>query len=124
MKSEETYLPVKIEDIPSYESHFEENKFWDKIKNIAKKAGETILRPVLTLYYILQDNEVSTKKKAYIIGALGYFILPVDLIPDFIAVIGYTDDLAVIFILLNQLHENNTPQVKEKVDLKIDELLS
>ena len=123
MKNEETYLPVKIEDIPSYESHYDENKFWDKVKNIAKKVGETVLRPVLTLYYILQDGNINIKNKALIIGALGYFILPVDIIPDFITVLGYTDDLAVIFILLKQLQDCNTPDIQEKVELKISELL-
>ena len=123
MENEETYLPVKIEDIPSYESHYDDNKFWDKVRNIAKKVGETVLRPVLTLYYILEDGKISMKNKALIIGALGYFILPIDIIPDFIAVLGYTDDLAVIFILLKQLQECNTPEIQEKVETKISELL-
>jgi len=123
MENEETYLPVKFEDIPSYESHFDDNKFWDKVISIAKKVGETVLRPALTLYYILEEGNISLKNKAYIIGALGYFILPIDIIPDFIAVLGYTDDLAVMFILLKQLQDCNTPEIQEKVELKIDELL-
>ena len=123
MENKETYLPVRIEDIPSYESHFDENKFWDKVKGIAKKTGETVLRPVLTLYYILVGGNVSIKNKAYIIGALGYFILPIDIIPDFLTVVGYTDDLAIIFLLLKQLQECNTPEIQEKVEAKINELL-
>ena len=85
--------------------------------------SETVLRPVLTLYYILQDGKINMKNKAYIIGALGYFILPFDIIPDFIAGIGYTDDLAVIFILLKQLQDCNTPEIQEKVETKVRELL-
>ena len=123
MENEETYLPVKIEDIPSYESHYDDNKFWEKVRNIAKKVGETVLRPVLTLYYILEDGKINMKNKALIIGALGYFILPIDIIPDFIAVLGYTDDLAVIFILLKQLQECNTPEIQKKVETKLNELL-
>ena len=123
MENKETYLPVRIEDIPSYESLFDENKFWDKVKGIAKKTGETVLRPVLTLYYILVGDNVNIKNKAYIIGALGYFILPIDIIPDFLTVVGYTDDLAIIFLLLKQLQECNTPEIQEKVEAKINELL-
>ena len=122
MNEEEKNLPVPFDDVPSFESHYNEKKFWDKIINIAKGAGTAILRPALTLYYVLTDGNVSVTNKAYIIGALGYFILPLDIIPDFIAGIGYTDDLAVIAILLKQVNDNITPQIKEKVDLKIDEL--
>lgn len=41
-----------------------------------------MLLPVFTLYYMLQDDKVSLQHKTYIVGALGYFILPIDLIPD------------------------------------------
>ena len=85
---EEKNLPAVINDVSSYESHYSENAFWDKIKSIAKKAGATVLRPVLTLYYVLEDGNIPIKNKAYIIGALGYFILPIDIIPDFLVEIG------------------------------------
>lgn len=124
MENKNTYLPQKIDDMSSYESHYNENRFWEKIQDIAKKAGSTILRPVLLLYYTLQDSNVPIKTKAYIIGALGYFILPVDIIPDFIAVLGYTDDFAVVTLLIKHLKDNITSQIEEKADLKIQELLN
>ena len=79
----------KIEDVPFEEVHeiqrygtyFSEKSFWKKIERVAKKVGATVLRPVFTLYYMLQDEKVPLQHKAYIIGALGYFILPFDLIP-------------------------------------------
>ena len=55
-----------------------EKSFWKKIERVAKKVGATVLRPVFTLYYMLQDEKVPLQHKAYIIGALGYFILPFD----------------------------------------------
>jgi uncharacterized membrane protein YkvA (DUF1232 family) len=76
------------------------------------------------LYYTLQDGDVPLKTKAYIIGALGYFILPLDMIPDFIAGLGYTDDIAVITLLLKHLRTNITPQIEEKTDMKIKEFLN
>lgn len=107
----------------SFESHYDEKKFWEKVRSIAKKAGGTVLQPVLTLYYTLQDGHVPVKDKLFIIGALGYFIIPTDVIPDFIVGLGYTDDLAVIAILLKQVKDNITPQIEEKVTSKINELL-
>ena len=78
----------KIEDVPFEEVHeiqrygtyFSEKSFWKKIERVAKKVGATVLRPVFTLYYMLQDEKVPLQHKAYIIGALGYFILPSGLI--------------------------------------------
>ena len=58
---------------------------------------------VLLLYYTLQKPEVPKKTKAVIIGALGYFILPVDLIPDMMLGVGFTDDLGALGIALFQV---------------------
>lgn len=108
----------------SFESHYDEKKFWEKIRSIAKRTGSAVIRPVLTLYYTLKDGDVPIKDKLFIIGALGYFIIPTDVIPDFIVGLGYTDDLAVIAILLKQVKDNITPRIEEKVESKINELLS
>ncbi|MDR2146797.1 MAG: DUF1232 domain-containing protein, partial [Tannerella sp.] len=114
MEKRKKLLPELVGDVSSYQSYYDKNSFKSKIRKIAKFAGENVLRPILHLYYMLQDGKVPLKHKAYIVGALGYFILPVDLIPDFIAALGFTDDLAVAAILLKQLKENITPEVKEK----------
>ena len=99
----------KIEDVPFEEVHeiqrygtyFSEKSFWKKIERVAKKVGATVLRPVFTLYYMLQDEKVPLQHKAYIIGALGYFILPFDLIPESVLpIIGFTDDVAVMTFVL------------------------
>lgn len=58
---------------------------------------------VLLLYYTLQKDTVPMKTKGIILGALGYFILPLDLIPDAIPVIGYADDLGTLGIALMQV---------------------
>ena len=123
MKKKKKLLPELVGNVSSYQSYYDENGFKSKIRRIAKFAGAGVLRPILQLYYMLEDGKVPLKYKAYIIGALGYFILPVDLIPDFIAVFGYTDDLAVAAILLKQLKDHITPEVKEKTERKIEELL-
>ena len=80
---------------------------------------------MLTLYYLLQDEQVPVQQKAYIIGALGYFILPFDIIPEAIfSVVGFTDDIAVMTFVLKMVKNNVTPEVKRKVDQKIIELFS
>ena len=122
----------EIEDVPfeevyevkKYGSYYSENKFWKKVQRIARKVGATVMRPVLQLYYLLHDEHVPLQHKAYIIGALGYFILPLDFIPETIlAMIGYTDDIAVMGLVVKLVKDSLTPEIKAKVEAKITELL-
>ncbi len=123
MENKEKQLSENMDIALSFESHYNEKRFWKKIGHIAKKVEASVLRPILLLYYTLKDGNVPIREKAYIIGALGYFIIPTDLIPDFIAGLGYTDDLAVMAILLKQVKDNITPQIEKKVESKIKELI-
>lgn len=84
----------------NYESTYTDNSFWEKIKKYAKSAGESVLEPALKMYYAAQDKDTPLWAKSTIYGALGYFISPIDAIPDITPVIGYTDDLAVLVAAL------------------------
>lgn len=106
---------IKLEDIRAYAKHFNEASFQDKIKSVASLLGENVLLPVLQAYFVLLAPNTPTKKKIYIMGALGYFILPIDFIPDFIpGLLGFTDDLMVVSIILKNVNDSMTPEVKEK----------
>lgn len=87
-----------------YAEEYNEDKLWDKIKNVAKKAGIEVIYYVLLLFYALQSSKVTVTEKVLIIGALGYFILPLDLVPDFIPIVGYGDDCAVLYGLIQKLN--------------------
>lgn len=115
----------EVHEIQKYGTYFSEKKFWDKIKKIAKKVGATVLRPVLILYYMLQDEHVPLQHKAYIVGALGYFILPFDIIPEAVfSVMGFTDDIAVMTWVLKIVKDSITPEIRKKADQKIVDLFS
>ena len=74
---------------------------------------------VLLLYYVLQSPNVSSADKSKIWGALGYFILPTDLILDFIPLAGYSDDLAALLIALHAVAKNVTPEIKARAKEKL-----
>ena len=63
---------------------------------------------------MLRDENVLNTDKAKIIGALGYFILPIDLVPDVIPVVGYSDDLAALIMALRSVWINVTPEMKSR----------
>ena len=68
----------------NYQKYFSQSGFSSKVLSLAKRAGGKLLYPAFVLYTAYKSNEVSIKDKAIIIGALGYFILPKDLISDFL----------------------------------------
>jgi uncharacterized membrane protein YkvA (DUF1232 family) len=76
-----------------FNKEYSESSFWEKIKDYAGSAGMNVIEKALVLYYCLLDRDTPAWAKAVIIGALGYFIVPVDVIPDFVPVAGYSDDL-------------------------------
>jgi uncharacterized membrane protein YkvA (DUF1232 family) len=103
-----------------YEKYFSEETLWEKIKNFSKSAGTKVVYAALLLYYILNDSAVGMKTKVSIAAALGYFILPTDLIFDLTPIIGYTDDLGVMIFVLTQVASNITPEIKEKARTKLN----
>ena len=68
----------------------------------------------LILYYTLQSDKISVKDKAIIIGALGYLISPLDVVPDAIPIVGLGDDLGVLIYVLQKVWGNVSEDVKVK----------
>jgi uncharacterized membrane protein YkvA (DUF1232 family) len=75
---------------------YSEESFWQKVKSFFKEAGADLIFLALKLYYAAQSPKTPTWAKAVIYAALGYFICPIDVIPDTIPIVGYSDDLGVL----------------------------
>jgi uncharacterized membrane protein YkvA (DUF1232 family) len=71
-----------------------ERAFWQKLRRHARRLP--FVDQLLAAYYCAIDPATPLRAKAVLYGALAYFILPVDLIPDWIAGFGFTDDAAVL----------------------------
>jgi uncharacterized membrane protein YkvA (DUF1232 family) len=86
-------------------------KFWRKL--LREAASIPFLEDVLTAHYCAFDRQTPVYVKAVLIGAIAYFILPNDLIPDYIPVIGYTDDAAVIAAAIKIVSSHIKPEHRE-----------
>lgn len=108
-------------DIEKFKSNYSDSKLWEKLRAVAKKAGIKVVYNALLLYYTLKDEKTPAKHKVLIMGALGYFILPIDLIPDVFVPMGYADDLAAIVAVVATVKCDITPEIKSNAKAKCSE---
>ena len=101
----------------NFSKAYSEDSFWNKVKGYAKVAGENVLEPALKMYYATLDSDTPVWAKTTIIGALGYFVSPIDAIPDIVPIVGYTDDLGVLCAALAttaaHIKDTHVQQAKE-----------
>jgi uncharacterized membrane protein YkvA (DUF1232 family) len=85
--------------------------FWRKLRRLA--AQLPFADDLLAAHYCAFDQQTPLHVKAVLLGAIAYFILPTDLIPDYIPVIGYTDDAAVLAAAIQLVSSHITPDHRE-----------
>ena len=114
-------LKMELPDFMAYADKFSAKGFVEKISRIAKRAGSKLVYASLVLFYTLQSKEVSYKDKAMIIGALGYLISPLDVLPDAIPIVGLSDDLTVLLFVINKIWVEVPEDVKNKAKDKLSD---
>ena len=123
-----THDDINVEEIENldfekYEDKYSESGLWDKIRKNIAKIGVKVIYQALLLYYVAQSPNCPSKIKAGIIGALGYLISPIDLIPDIMPGIGYADDAAAIATAVALAQIYITDEIKAQAKAKIADLL-
>ena len=108
-------------DTQKYQKHYSDKGLFDKIGRVFKKVGMKVIYYVLLLFYVVKDSNTPLKDKMIILGALGYFILPTDFVPDFIPFVGFTDDIAAIIACISAIKSNITPAVREQAIKKLND---
>ncbi len=103
-------------------NNYSDSKFWNKVSKCATKMGSKLVYNVLILYYVMKSPGVPIHIKTAIVGALAYVIVPTDLIPDFIPVAGYSDDLAAIVAAVSMVADHITPDIDRKAKAKVRDI--
>jgi len=99
---------VEIENkIPGDKEKYIDENLWEKLERVGKKIS--FAKDILALVNYMRDPNVSWHRKSIVIGALIYFIVPIDAIPDIAPLVGYLDDLGVIAAVLKYLGNELIP---------------
>ena len=112
---------MELPDFMNYANRFSQSDFVEKISRVAKRAGAKLVYAALILFYTLQSDKISLKDKALIIGALGYLISPLDVVPDAIPIAGLSDDLAVLIYVLKMVWTDIDPEIQQRAKDKLSE---
>jgi uncharacterized membrane protein YkvA (DUF1232 family) len=81
--------------------------FWDKLRRYVRRIP--FVEDAVAAYYCAMDPATPLPVKAVLLGALAYFILPIDIIPDFIALVGFVDDAGVLYAAIRTV----APHIKD-----------
>jgi uncharacterized membrane protein YkvA (DUF1232 family) len=102
-----TWDDVRVDDAPRDEETVRRG-FWVKVKRFG--AALPFVEDLLAAYYCAFDRDTPLQVKAALFGALAYFVLPFDAIPDMLPMIGFTDDAAVLATAIRLVASHITPQ--------------
>ena len=102
------------------DKHYSDKKFLTKIKRIGGKIGKEALQAAATLFVALKSPDMPKSSKLIMLGALGYFILPIDVVADFLPLVGLTDDVAIILMALGKVYLSITDEMKEEAVILAD----
>ena len=109
--------------IEGQEQHYSDKKFLHKMKKLGGGLGNKAMQAAATLYVALRSPDMPKSSKLIVLGALGYFILPLDLVVDFLPLFGLTDDAFVILTALGKVYLSITDEMKEEAKGLIDSKL-
>ncbi|MEW6701923.1 MAG: YkvA family protein [Bacteroidota bacterium] len=100
------------EDKVEQGSQYVEENLWKKVERVGSKIR--FAKEVKALYRYMRDKYVPWYRKSIVIGALIYFISPIDAVPDIAPLVGYLDDLGVIMAVIKFMGSELIPYYEKK----------
>lgn len=110
------------QDMGKYTRYYSDESFWRKIEKYGRMAGGKAAYYALLLWYVATKPSTPLPVKLLIFGGLGYFILPIDSVPDFLAGLGYGDDIAILFGIISAYGTYLDDESKAKARAKVREI--
>lgn len=112
--------PQTVNELTGYANQYSNTRFWAKISHVFKRAGYELLEKALWLHYAAQRPDTPRWARMTAYGALGYFILPFDAIPDWLFGFGLTDDLGALTLAVATISQYIDDDVRQRATAKLD----
>jgi uncharacterized membrane protein YkvA (DUF1232 family) len=116
--SSETEYPIG--NLPVMYSPPDEQRFWRKVRRVVARIP--FAEDLLAAYFCAVDRNTPTYVRGILLGAVAYFVLPADMIPDVLAPLGFTDDASVIAAALTAVGSHLRPQHRAQARERLDKL--
>jgi uncharacterized membrane protein YkvA (DUF1232 family) len=118
--NEDTAYPIG--NLPVSYSPPDQERFWRKVRRVAARIP--FAEDLLAAYFCAVDRHTPTYVRAVLCGAVAYFVLPADMIPDVLAPLGFTDDASVIAAALTAVGSNLQPRHRDQARERLGKLAS
>ena len=109
-----------IGTLPVSYSPPDEQRFWRKVRRVAARIP--FVEDLLAAYFCAVDRNTPAYVRAVLCGAIAYFVLPADMIPDVLAPLGFTDDASVIAAALAAVNRHLQPAHRAAARASLDRL--
>ena len=120
MDTPESALPVPVDASPDWTPR-DERAFWKKLARVVARVS--FAEDLVAALYCALDRQTPGYVRATLLGALAYFLMPADTIPDFLMVLGFTDDAAVLAAAVAAVGRHLQPEHREAARERLDRLL-
>ena len=116
--SSETEYPIG--NLPVSYSPPDEQRFWRKVRRVLARVP--FAEDLLAAYFCAMDRDTPTYVRGILLGAVAYFVLPADMIPDILAPLGFTDDASVIAAALTAVGGHLQPRHRVQARDRLEKL--
>jgi uncharacterized membrane protein YkvA (DUF1232 family) len=111
-----------MDNLPVSYTPPDERRFWRKVRRVVARVP--FAEDLLAVYFCGVDRHTPTYVRAVLLGAVAYFVLPADLIPDVLAPLGFTDDASVIAAAITAVGGNLLPRHRDQARERLGKLAS
>ena len=90
------------------------------LRRLLRKAGRGVARPALEVLELLMDPATPPKARLTLLAALTYLVMPADLVPDFLPIAGFSDDLVALTAVIGLWRHHLTDDIRLRAQRKLD----
>jgi len=117
MKDDAEFMGLPVASEPP-----EEQRFWQKLKRVLVRIP--FAEDLVAAYYCAADPDTPGYVRAVLLGAIAYFVLPIDMVPDILAGLGFTDDASVLAAAVAAVGRHLQPQHRALAKRALEQISS